>query len=137
MPVTAADIPQFVSLADRLRTETYGCKVWDKQGTDVIFARELVGMNFRTALELVLAHACDPTAKTPAAITRPFRPEPVVTKLPLAPKKDQECPKHPGWYADHCGACHTERLHAEPETGERTDAATALTTARAALRGDA
>lgn len=111
MPVEAADIPQFVGLADRLRRETYGCKVWDKQGTDVIFARELVGMNFRTAIELVLAHSCDPDAKTPAAIKRPFTPtNSTPTKRTGPPKKAEECPDHPGQYADNCGGCNADAL---------------------------
>lgn len=114
MPVEATDVPQFVSLAERLRRETHGCKVWDRQGADVVFARELVGMNFRTALELVIAHAGDPEAKTPAAITRPFKPEaPAPRKRVGPPRRDEECPTHPGQYADNCGGCRADQLAEE------------------------
>lgn len=76
MAVTENDIAWFVHLARRLREDTYGTKVWDDHGTQIIFARELVGMHFATAVELVLAHAQDKDAKTPKSITRNFKPEP-------------------------------------------------------------
>lgn len=114
MAVTKRDIPWLVYGAQRLREETYGCKTWDKQGTDVIFARELVGMNFQHAVELVVAHAVDPDAKTPASIKRPFKPDTTTArKRSGPPKKAEECPHHAGQFPPpHCGPCATEAVPA-------------------------
>lgn len=100
MPVEATDVPQFVGLAERLRRETYGCKVWDRDGAEVVFARTLVGLNFVTALELVMAHACDPDAKTPGAINRKFKPDlaPPPAIRPTAANQCREC----GMVAGQC-----------------------------------
>jgi len=100
MPVTTADIPQFVGLAERLRRETNGCTPWDRHGAAAVFARDLVGMNFRIALELVIAHACDPAAKTPGSIKRPFKPE-RAPEQHRNPHRDEACPDCGGWR----GAC--------------------------------
>jgi len=115
MPVESADVPQFVSLAERLRKETYGCKTWDRHGSETVFARELVGMNFRTALELVIAHSCDSEAKTPAAIRRPFKPEPVEPPAPRLTAETQ-CPECNYYVPGQCHpTCPTkQRVEVEP-----------------------
>lgn len=146
--VTERDIPWLVYGAQRLREETYGCKIWDKQGTDVIFARELVGMNFQTAVELVVAHSVDPDAKTPAAIKRPFKPDTsAARKRSGPPKRAEECPHHPGQYADNCGGCHADELADDDPDAESPaedlakqalpNALTGPAAVRAALRGGA
>lgn len=131
MPVESADVGQFVSLAERLRKETYGCKVWDRHGAEVVFARQLVGLNFRTALELVIAHSCDPEAKTPAAIQRKFTPEPGEPKTlrPTAANQCREC----GYVAGQCHPdCPGTRTRPVPPADPSTRAA-AIAAARAAL----
>lgn len=91
MSTTAADIGLLVDLAYRIREDTPGCKPWDRQGTHVIFTRELRNMHLLTALEIVTRHAADPEAKTPAAITRKFLP--AATKPSATTEK---CPEHFG-----------------------------------------
>lgn len=75
MAVNDRDLGAFEYLAERIREDTPGCAIWDRQGTHVVFARELKGKHLVTALEMILAHAVDPNAKTPAAITRKFTPD--------------------------------------------------------------
>lgn len=75
MAVTEQDISALQHLAYRIREDTHGLVPWDRQGTHVIFKRELLGKHLLTAIETVVAHASDPEAKTPAAITRPFLPK--------------------------------------------------------------
>lgn len=142
MPVNDRDLSALEHLAYRIREETYGCKPWDRQGTHVVFARELKGKHLATAIELVTTHAVDPEAKTPAAITRPFTPAPAATpRHTHPPKRRDECPNHPGQYATSCGGCAADRLagpgydEAEPApTPPRTLTAGDPTTGAAACR---
>lgn len=110
MPATDQDVRALEHLARRLREDTYGCKPWDAEGTHVVFARELLGKNLAYAIELVLHHACDPNAKTPAAITRKFTPDLPAPPTPGPPKATESCPRHPGSPAANCGGCNADRL---------------------------
>lgn len=92
MAVNDRDVSALEHLAYRIREDTYGLKPWDRQGTHVIFARELTGRHLLTAIETVVAHASDPEAKTPAAITRPFLPNVPRTAPPSPqPGPDDRC----------------------------------------------
>lgn len=110
MPVTDKDIQVFTELALRIREETYGCGTknnsWDRTGIYTIFKRQLVGMHFATAIELVVRHASDPKAETPAAIGRPFLPP-----APETVKDDGVCPVHGSKPAPpFCGLCRNDEL---------------------------
>lgn len=123
MSVTDLDVSALVHLAYRIREDTHGLKPWDRQGTHVIFTRELKGMHLPTAVEIVIRHASDPEAKTPAAITRPFLPAaPPAHRLRKSgpPRKHEECPTHAGQYADNCGGCNADALAGDdrPEPAE-------------------
>lgn len=134
MPVTDRDIAGLVYFARRLRDETYGCKTWDEHGTDVIFAREYAGKNLRIALEEVIAHACDPTAKTPAAITRGFRPS-----REASSPKPVICETHGLQHHGLCPSCRADQMlgdHTQPAARPDPDrTTTGLAACRAALRG--
>lgn len=139
MPTNDQDVRALVYLASRLRNETHGCREWDAHGTAAVFARELTGKNLRIAVEEVLAHACDPEAKTPAAIKRPFKPEPVEAPKRIAPKRGECCSVHPGQYADNCGGCRADVLAGDDPARPAPPAdpahkAAALAAARAALK---
>ncbi|RNL66268.1 hypothetical protein EFK50_01175 [Nocardioides marmoriginsengisoli] len=105
MAVNDRDISALVHLACRIREDTYGCGTWDRQGIHTVFTRELTGMHLMTAIEIVVAHASDPDAKTPAAITRPFLPKPATT----VPKDPTRCRDHPDELAEpYCRVHKTE-----------------------------
>jgi hypothetical protein len=100
MATNKRDIQWLTYGAQRLRDETHGACKWDEAGTFKIFAEELIGTHFATALERVIGHATDPDAKTPGAIKRPFVPQ--VTSAPTRTPYDprhvcHDCgkPKHP------------------------------------------
>jgi len=128
MPVESTDVPAFVGLALRLRRETHGCGAWDQHGAEVVFARDLVGLNFRTALELIIAHSCDPEAKTPAAIKRPFSPEPGVERGPAgsgitAANQCRECGHVAGRCHPSCPGANVRPLSSDPEVNASGKAA--------------
>lgn len=112
MTVNDRDVSAFAHLAVRLRQDTQGCGAWDLHGTTTVFAQHLKGKHLATAMELVLAHAQDPEAKTPAAVTRPFTPTELGT--PIRPR----CGKHPSQYADDCGRCEAENRYAHGASEE-------------------
>lgn len=117
MPTNDQDIRALKYLAMRLRKETYGAGPWDEHGTHIVFADYLTRMNLGVAMDLVLRHAQDPDAKTPAAIKRKFAPEPPKPDHRwMPPKRDEECPAHPGQRATACGGCRADEL-----AGDTTD----------------
>lgn len=95
MAVTDLDISALEHLAYRIRQDTHGLVPWDRHGTHVIFKRELLGKHLPSAIETVIAHASDPEAKTPAAITRAFTPK----VQHAAPPRQQPGPD------DRCTTC--------------------------------
>jgi hypothetical protein len=121
--VTTDDLALLERLAYRIRQDGHGMTPWDRHGTHVVFARELVGMHLPTALEIVTRNAADPEAKTPASITRKYLPTPVdpPKRGNHPPKKGDECPSHPGQWADSCGGCHADEL-ARVYDGEASNA---------------
>lgn len=135
MAVTDRDLAALIYLAGRLREDTYGAGPWDAHGTEVVFVRELKGKNLQIALEEILAHACDPDAKTPAAITRPFKPDPVARapRRGLAPRKSEECTLHPGQFADNCGGCKADALADDSDDVEPLKGACGPEDVRAAM----
>lgn len=136
MSATDADVRALEHLAARIRQDTHGCAPWDRQGIHVIFQRELVGMHLLTALEIVVGHASDPDAKTPAAISRPFTPKPPARGSRGGPsKKTDECPEHPGQPKQpYCGGHRADELASRDEepTGDVPPAATPADAARIA-----
>lgn len=142
MTVNDQDVRALEHLAHRIREDTHGCKPWDRPGTVTVFARELKGKHLLTAIELVVAHAQDPDAKTPGSITRNFTPAPAAPRRgDIPPTRAEECPKHPGQFPPpYCGACATESIRAyhdpptDPQPGDTEAGAQAC---RALLRGEA
>ena len=106
MTATDRDIHALAHIAVRLRQDTTGCGPWDLDGTTKVFLASLKGKHLATATELVLTHAQDPEARTPAAVTRPFTPTAIGT--PVEPR----CLKHPSQYAATCGQCEAEDRYA-------------------------
>lgn len=74
MPTTDQDARALTYLAKRLREETHGANRWDEAGISAIVTN-LIGRNLPSVVEQVTRHACDPEAKTPGAINRPFLPD--------------------------------------------------------------
>lgn len=91
MAVNEQDLAAFEHLAYRIREDTHGLKPWDRIGTHRVFKEVLKDMHLMTAINLVVAHASDPDAKTPGSIKRPFTPKPVGTEKPDMEK----CVDHP------------------------------------------
>lgn len=138
--MTDHDAQAIAYLAGRLRQETYGAAAWDQAG---IYAKvkELVGQNLELSLERILRHAADPEAKTPGAIHRPFLP-PAPSEKPHGkrgnPTKADECPGHPGQWADNCGGCAADSAAGDPPPPRRTQGVRApdeFRVARDAVRG--
>lgn len=135
MSATDQDVRALEHLAHRLREDTTGCGKWDAHGTHVVFARELKGMTLAIAMELVVAHATDPDAKTPAAITRPFKPEVTVTIPP-----PEMCRDHPDEVAPPVCRIHKQanvRAERDPIDAPPLDKETALALAREKARAAA
>lgn len=107
MSTNDRDLAALTYLAGRLRTETYGCGPWDQRGIEVKVA-EFRNQNLAIVLEQILRHATDPDAKTPGALHRKFSPPMPSDREPTKrgnPRRDQECPKHPGQWPDNCAGC--------------------------------
>lgn len=118
---TVQDARALAHIASRLREETVGCCTWDIEGTIPVFTRVLVGKNLQIATELVLAHATDPDAKTPGAITRKFTPERRKPTESLNPTPETAC-RRCGGFKGNC-ACVREQLayDATSEPARATD----------------
>lgn len=67
----------------------------------------------------ILDRAPGPVRSPGAFIIRSIEAEPGRYKFARrAPKKSEQCPKHPGQYADRCNACAADRLAEPPEGGD-------------------
>lgn len=136
MTTTEQDARALAHLAYRLREDTHGARKWDQPGIWTEVSR-LIGTNLAVACETVTRHASDPTADTPGAIRRGFIPGPPAPPIARPPKRDQECPRHPGSHAVGCSGCAADRLShtptPEPHT-RRTDPPPEWAQARANLR---
>ena len=111
MPTTKRDLQALHYLAQRLRAETYGAADWHDNGLAAVLAK-LEGHNLAITVERVTRHAGDAEARTPAAIERPFTPDPP-TAAPRQPAKagdGDECRAHPGEWATSCRACASDSL---------------------------
>ncbi|HET7326967.1 MAG TPA: hypothetical protein VFJ14_06725 [Nocardioidaceae bacterium] len=107
MPTTTRDAQALTYLAKRLREETHGACRWDDAGIWATVSK-LEGRQLADTIERVCRHAADPEAKTPGAINRPFVPE--ARRQPVQPpKRGQDCPHHPGQWAENCGGCAADR----------------------------
>lgn len=105
MSTTERDASALAHLAVRLRADTTGCGPWEIHGTTEVFTRVLVGKNLQIAIELVVAHATDPDAKTPGAISRAFKPERRPPTESLNPTADTACTR----CGRFKGGCHCTR----------------------------
>lgn len=94
-----------------------GAPTWDEEGTFRAIgkiAQWPIGM----VCEHVIAHAQDAKAKTPGVIGSSYKPEVSAgTAKRGNPKRDQECPDHPGQWPDNCAGCRVEPIAAyyDPE----------------------
>lgn len=135
MPLTAQDARALTYLARRLRDDTHGAREWDEAGTYAVVSR-LIGQHLATSIERVMRHAGDPEARTPAAIERPFLPDPATPGPRIPARPADECRTHPGEYADACRGCAADRLAGTPTarpTSTTTDHAAGIARVRAAL----
>lgn len=142
---TDQDARALVYLARRLRDETHGCNRWDEAGTWPVFRDELIGQNLALSMERVMCHATDPEAKGPGSIKRPFTPPKPSDREPTKrgnPKPGQDCPRHPGHWADTCdtaGPCAAPAPYDDapvpPPSWEPGDAKAGAELARAAMHG--
>lgn len=118
MAVTTRDVAWLCEMAYRIREDTYGLKPWDRTGTHAVFAEVFPGMHLTTVIEMVIAHAADPEARTPGAIKRPFLPAREST-LSTDPAK---CPDHPDELAmPYCRVHKTESARGYGEDNNPPD----------------
>ena len=115
MPTTKRDLQALHYLAQRLRAETYGAGKWDDNGLTSALNR-LEGHSLALTIERVTRHAGDATARTPAAIERPFIPDAPVGQPASPPKVDEAC-RTCGKHIDRC-VCPAPKLHLSPPDRE-------------------
>ena len=90
MPTTDQDLRALTYLARRLRDETHGCAQWDEAGTFACLKDAYAGQNLLLTIQRLIGHACDPDARTPGAVKRPFTPDlppDVPPRIPYDPRK--------------------------------------------------
>lgn len=136
MTTTEQDARALAHLAYRLREDTHGAGKWDRPGIWSELSR-LIGTNLAVACETVIRHASDPTADTPGAIRRGYLPGPPTPPAFRPPKRDDECPAHPGSHAVGCSGCAADRhagTPAPPARTRKTPPPPEWAKARAALR---
>lgn len=144
MPITKQQAQMLTSLAVDCRPPH--ASRWDEPGIMAALAK----VSTLALADIILATiraASDATAKTPAVISattsthwREKLADPNATRY-HPPKRSEDCPRHPGQYADRCGGCaadaatHTpappQQHHVNPDA-ERAHRGAAA--ARAALR---
>jgi hypothetical protein len=114
MSIDDQELRALAFLALRVRKATNGAGPWDEPGL-MANLRKLQTRNLHLTIEHVLRHAADPAAKSPGVLLGSFTPE-----APKAggghwmpPKRDEECPKHPGKHRDSCGGCVADELAVE------------------------
>ncbi len=141
MPCDDQELRAIAFLAMRVRRSTYGAGPWDEAGL-MTNLRKIADRNLHMTVEHVLRHAADPKAKSPGVIVGHWTPEAPKDepKRVGPPKRDQECPHHPGQYADNCGGCQADQRaddeHASPpRPREPVDPTAPAAAIRAALRG--
>lgn len=139
MTTTKRDLQALHYLAQRLRADTHGAGPWHDNGLAAVLAK-LEGHNLAITIERVTRHAADPEARTPAAIERPFVPEPQKppVRQPAKAGSRDECRHHRGEYADACRLCAVEQYThpADPEIdGDCTQGRALLAEIRARREG--
>ena len=118
MTTSEQDLRALAYIATRLRAETHGAAKWDDAGLWSVL-KKLEGHSLALTVERVTRHAADSEARTPAAIERPFVPDaPKSAGVRYPPKRDQECPGHPGEWPDSCRICRAPVV-ADEESGDR------------------
>jgi hypothetical protein len=119
MPVNDRDLQALHYLAKRIRSETMGAGEWHDAGISAVLGR-MKGHNLALTIERVTRHAADPEARTPAAIERPFTPDPPGPQPARPPKPADAC--------THCGRERTGRCCDRPsERPAAADRATPTT----------
>lgn len=114
-----------------------GAQKWDEPGTVTAITSHCGSWGIDVATEHVLAHARDPKARTPAAITRSFTPDTTPQRSLRFPARAgvDECRIHPGEHASGCRACAADSLagdRPEPRPHEGSEPTPAYLAARAA-----
>lgn len=136
MTTTEQDARALAHLAYRLREDTHGAGKWDRPGIWAEVSR-LIGTNLAVACETVVRNSADPAADTPGAIRRGYLPGPPAPPIARPPKRDDECPAHPGSHATACSGCAADRhagTPAPPARTRKTPPPPEWAKARAALR---
>jgi hypothetical protein len=98
------DAQALTYLALRIRAETHGAGAWDKHGTAAKIA-QLKGRSLAMTAQDIIGHAADAKARTPGVLLGAFKPKPVEAPESTKrgnPKPGQDCPRHPGYWADTC-----------------------------------
>lgn len=105
MPTNDRDVQALTYLALRVRAETHGAGPWDEHGTAANIAK-LKGRNLALTAESIVRHAADPKAKSPGVLLGAYTPAalPADTGKRGNPKAGQDCPRHPGYWADTCAS---------------------------------
>ncbi|WP_310962131.1 hypothetical protein [Nocardioides terrisoli] len=150
MPVTKDQARILTSLI--VASRPHGAPRWDEPGIMAALAK----VADRSLPEVVIASiraACDASARNPGVIAAPGKAwdsdtVPIEAKSrPHPPKRGQDCPRHPGQFADRCGGCRADQL-AGPDDDEDTpdspppswqpgDTKAGAAMCRAAIKGDA
>lgn len=134
---TEQDLRALAYLAPKLRPR--GSKPW--KDTDVFDCCKRLaakGYGLTEITNRVLVHAQDPKADAPTVIVVPPKHEPAEESRHFRPpKRDDECPVHPGSYATACSGCAADRhagTPAPPGRSRKTPPPPEWAKARAALR---
>lgn len=109
MPIDDRELAAIAFLAMRVRKTTHGAGPWDELGL-VANLRKLQDRNLHMTIEHVLRHAADPKAKNPGVLLGAFTPEAPKPGPARAPKKAEECPKHPGSFKGVCSGCRADAI---------------------------
>lgn len=102
-----------------IRHRPHGSTRWQEAGTRAAIAKHCGTWGLAEATVHVLAHARDPKANTPNVIASRFAPdnEPEIGGHPHPPRREQECRKHPGNWANPCSGCAAD-MAPDPDYGQ-------------------
>lgn len=117
MPITQEQAQMITTLA--LACRPHGARHWDAAGV-MANIRKISNWNLAQAIEHVIRHASDAKALSPGVIAKDFTPAAIASprdrRGDLPPRKDEECPDHPGQFPPpFCAAHATEHVRTESD----------------------
>lgn len=111
MPVTREQAAQLASLAAAMRP--HGARRWDEPGIVAAIAK-VAHLALSDVAMAVTRAASDRTADNPGVISATtsihWREKAAERAHQTPPRRDEECPHHPGQRVANCGGCNADRL---------------------------